>query len=138
MIVLSAMTFRMKGGCGGHSHKLRYAYARREWVWFSTVSVLESVHRVLKACTREDKVLDDKISTRECMVFQRIYVKEGIILFSSIHASVSHMLSILDFRNYVNLNKRLQRIMFSSSCTIKGMLFELVKPIFSTPRKVFH
>ncbi len=32
------------------------------------------------------------------------------------------MLNILDFRNYVNLNKRLQRMMFSSGCTIKGML----------------
>ena len=77
------------------------------------------------------------------MVFQRIYVKEGIFLTFRRCTPVFLTLSILDFRNNVNLNKRLQRIMFSSSCTImtiKRMLFRtlVLEGLWILARNVYY
>ena len=89
------------------------------------LSVLEG--NVLKACTREVRVFRCQMCTSKGTIFQRICVKEGYFCkFSVLRASFPLMSNILDFGNDVNLHKRLQSIMLSSSCTTcrKGMLFE--------------
>ena len=58
--------------------------------------------RVLKACTGEGRVTN--ITVLERVWFFKEFMSKRV--FFQLFASFSHMLSILDFRNYVNFRVR--------------------------------
>ncbi len=85
------------------------------------------VGRVLKTCAREGRVFGEKCIL-ERVGFLKEFVSKGYIFykFSALCANFLFKSIIVNFRNHgncVNLHKRLQWIMFSSSCTNKGILF---------------
>ena len=60
-------------------------------------------------------------------VFSKKMDQRGYLCkFSALRPNFSLLSNMLDFKICVNLRKRFQRIMFSFSCTTKGMIFRIL------------